>query len=78
MAELPNSEKFLMVMEYADQNNLRAFLRSGKEISWKSKNKLSLDIAKGLEFLFHCGITHRDLVNSRLNFYNVKFIKYNF
>lgn len=51
-----------MVFEYADRNNLRIFLKSLK-LDWIVRVKLSLDIAKGLSYLHHLKIIHRDLVS---------------
>jgi serine/threonine protein kinase len=55
-----------MVMEHADQDSLRVFMRKGKTLSWNVKLKLSLDISRGLQYLHHREIIHRDLVNSTL------------
>jgi serine/threonine protein kinase len=59
----------MIIMEYADMNSLKLFLRKEKNLLWDTKLKLSLDIAKGLDYLHICKIAHRDLVISNL-FYN--------
>jgi serine/threonine protein kinase len=64
--ENPNSNKYMMVMEYANMNNLRVFLRKEINLSWDTKLKLSLDIAKGLNYLHIHDIAHRDLVMLKL------------
>jgi serine/threonine protein kinase len=49
-----------MVMEYAEFESLRKFLK--RNIDWDVKYKISLDIAKGLQCLHSLNIAHRDLV----------------
>ena len=53
----------MMVMENANLDTLRNFLKKGK-VLWKVKLKLSLDIAKGLKYLHLRDVAHLDLVNS--------------
>ncbi|RIA89118.1 kinase-like domain-containing protein [Glomus cerebriforme] len=55
------SVSYIMVLEYADRNNLRTFLQKGKNLGWSDKVRLSLDIAKGLSYLHLLNIAHRDL-----------------
>jgi serine/threonine protein kinase len=57
--------EFIMVFEYADRNNLRMFLKDTK-LEWIEKVKLSMDIAKGLEYLHFLNIVHRDLHSNNI------------
>ncbi|CAG8618748.1 9281_t:CDS:2 [Funneliformis mosseae] len=61
--ESPNDNKYMMVMEYANFQSLRNFLKvkGVTNIDWKVRFKLSLDIAKGLNCLHSRKIIHRDL-----------------
>lgn len=54
----------MMVLQYANQGNLREYLKN-KFISleWNDKVQLALDITRGLKCLHSRKIIHRDLVN---------------
>eukprot|EP01088_Endostelium_zonatum_P013967 TRINITY_DN2897_c0_g1_i1.p1 TRINITY_DN2897_c0_g1~~TRINITY_DN2897_c0_g1_i1.p1 ORF type:complete len:962 (-),score=214.78 TRINITY_DN2897_c0_g1_i1:440-3199(-) len=62
---LSTPNKSLLVQEYCERGNLKQFLNSeeGKTLSWEDKVKLTLDIARGLQYLheFTPAILHRDL-----------------
>lgn len=52
-------------MEYADEGDLKHYLsKRFKELDWKKKFRLALDITNGLYFLHKEKILHRDLVSS--------------
>ena len=53
-----------MVMEYAELDNLRNFLKNYENLNSGVKYRLSLDIARGLNCLHSRDIAHRDLVRS--------------
>lgn len=66
MAENPDKENYIMVMEYCDLNSLRQFLQRGINLTWDLKAKISLDIAKGLDYLHFRNIAHRDLHSNNI------------
>jgi len=52
-----------MVFEFADGGSLRAYLvDSFKDLTWKEKYNLGLDITNGLKYLHVLDIIHKDLV----------------
>jgi len=52
-----------MVFEFADGGSLRAYLvNRSKDLTWKEKYKLGLDITNGLKYLHVLDIIHKDLV----------------
>ncbi|RGB29782.1 kinase-like domain-containing protein [Rhizophagus diaphanus] len=58
----PLSNKYIMVLEYANQGNLREYLKSNfKFLQWSDKIQMALDIARGLKCLHLKNIIHRDL-----------------
>ncbi|RIA84486.1 kinase-like domain-containing protein [Glomus cerebriforme] len=59
--ERESETSYIMVLEYADRNNLRMFLQKSTNLEWDDKLRLSLDIAKGLSYLHLLNIAHRDL-----------------
>ena len=60
-----------MVLEYANEGNLRDYLmnkrwkdlRKKNSLEWNDKIQMALDITCGLRCLHAEGIIHRDLVN---------------
>ena len=56
-----------MVLEYANEGNLRDYYSRNKErfdsLPWNVKIQMALDITCGLKFLHYKDIIHRDLVN---------------
>ena len=60
-----------MVMEYADDGDLRIYLE--KKIStfdWDKKYQLAIDITNGVHYMHKENILHRDLVG---HFYLIKY-----
>ncbi|PKY48217.1 kinase-like protein [Rhizophagus irregularis] len=58
----PLSNKYIMVLEYANQGNLREYLKNNfKFLQWSDKIQMALDIARGLICLHFKNIIHRDL-----------------
>ncbi|GBC33835.2 kinase-like domain-containing protein [Rhizophagus irregularis DAOM 181602=DAOM 197198] len=58
----PLSNKYIMVLEYANQGNLREYLKNNfKFLKWSDKIQMALDIARGLKCLHFKNIIHRDL-----------------
>ena len=52
-----------MVFEFAHDGNLRTYLsKDFDDLTWKSKYKLSLDVANGLKYLHALKIIRKDLV----------------
>jgi serine/threonine protein kinase len=59
----PSSNKYAMVLEYANQGNLREYLKNNfKNLQWSDKIRMALDIVRGLKCLHFKNIIHRDLV----------------
>ena len=60
-----------MVLEYANEGNLREYYSRNKErfdsLQWKDKIQMALDITCGLKCLHSNDIIHRDLVNQLSN-----------
>ena len=62
MIEL-SSNKYIMVLEYANQGNLREYLENKFDLlQWNDKIQMALDITCGLKCLHFKQIIHRDLV----------------
>ncbi|PKY39301.1 kinase-like protein [Rhizophagus irregularis] len=57
-----DSENYILVLEYANEGNLRKFLKKNfTSLKWNDKIQMALDITNGLKFLHSKGIIHRDL-----------------
>ncbi|RGB29780.1 kinase-like domain-containing protein [Rhizophagus diaphanus] len=58
----PLSNKYAMILEFANQGNLREYLKNSfKFLLWSDKIQMSLDIVSGLKYLHSKQIIHRDL-----------------
>jgi len=56
-------DSYHMISELADGGNLREHLEKHfKDLTWKDKYKLGLEIANGLKYLHELDIIHKDLV----------------
>jgi len=56
-------ENYHMMFELADGGNLREYLRKHfKNLTWKDKYKLGLEVTNGLKHLHDLDIIHKDLV----------------
>ncbi|RIA84488.1 kinase-like domain-containing protein [Glomus cerebriforme] len=67
LTKAPSNNRYMMIMEYADLRSLRNFLsKEHVNISWQTRYKLSLDIAKGLYCLHSRNIAHCDLHTSNI------------
>jgi serine/threonine protein kinase len=70
LEESPNILKFygistlegekIMIFEWAELGNLRE-LYTNKDISWRAKVSIALDICRGLIFVHSCHILHHDI-----------------
>ncbi|RIA87873.1 kinase-like domain-containing protein [Glomus cerebriforme] len=58
----PLSNNYIMVLQYANQGNLREYLKNNFDsLQWKDKVRMALDITFGLKYLHSREIIHRDL-----------------
>ena len=56
-------DSYHMISELADGGNLREHLEKHfKDLTWKDKYKLGLDVTNGLKHLHELDIIHKDLV----------------
>ena len=51
-----------MIFELADGGTLREHLENFKDLTWKDRYKLGLDISSGLTHLHELDIIHKNLV----------------
>uniref|UniRef100_U9SHU8 Protein kinase domain-containing protein n=1 Tax=Rhizophagus irregularis (strain DAOM 181602 / DAOM 197198 / MUCL 43194) TaxID=747089 RepID=U9SHU8_RHIID len=59
---LPNMYKHILVLEYANNGSLSAYLREQiNKLDWKNKLSLALQLAKAVSYLHDNDIIHRDL-----------------
>ena len=59
----PLSNNYMMVLQYANQGNLREYLKNNfNSLQKNDKIQMALDIACGLKCLHSKEIIHRDLV----------------
>ncbi|PKK69195.1 kinase-like protein [Rhizophagus irregularis] len=58
----PTSNNYVMVLQYANQGNLREYLKINfKPLQWSDKIRMASEIACGLKYLHSTKIIHRDL-----------------
>ncbi|GBB96741.1 hypothetical protein RclHR1_02820004 [Rhizophagus clarus] len=58
----PKSNNYVMVLQYANQGNLREYLKINfKSLQWNDKIRMASEIACGLKYLHSTKIIHRDL-----------------
>ncbi len=63
-----NSNKYLLVMEYADGGSLQSYLKENfNKLEWCDKYKLAFQLANAVACMHNEGIIHCDLV--MLQFY---------
>ena len=59
------NDEYAIVMEFADEGNLKNYLsRNFERLDWNKKFRLALDITNGLHYLHKENILHRDLVST--------------
>src|SRR4051812_30411614 len=64
----PESNIYSMVMEYAEEGDLRTYLKINfQTLEWDKKLQLAFNIANGLNCLHWYHILHRDLVRYSYN-----------
>ncbi|RIA88333.1 kinase-like domain-containing protein [Glomus cerebriforme] len=67
----PSSNNYIMVLEYANQGNLREYLKNNfKSLQWNDKARMAVDIASGLRWLHSKEIIHRDLHSKNILIHN--------
>ncbi|GBC03027.1 hypothetical protein RclHR1_04940007 [Rhizophagus clarus] len=58
----PTGNTYMMVLQYANQGNLREYLKKNFDsLKWSDKIKMALDITRGLKCLHSRKIVHRNL-----------------
>ncbi|CAG8445248.1 7376_t:CDS:2 [Acaulospora colombiana] len=57
----PETLEHLLVMKYANNGDLRKYLKENKNLSWEKRYHLALQIAEGLKCLHEEDIIHKDL-----------------
>ena len=63
----PLSDNYIMVLQYANQGNLREYLKNYFDsLQWNDKIQMALDIVCGLKCLHSREITHKDLVIQKI------------
>lgn len=62
----PQSEEFMMVLEYANSGSLRTYLEKQPNLEWQQKLQILLDIITSLEKVHSAGYIHRDLHSGNL------------
>jgi serine/threonine protein kinase len=71
--DVKNKKRCYLVLEYADQGDLRDFLIDNKEhLNWEEKRRLAIQIVEGLRYLHEIqNVAHRDMV---IILFNVKYV----
>ncbi|PKY54649.1 kinase-like protein, partial [Rhizophagus irregularis] len=64
----------MLVLEYANEGNLRDYLEKNSALEWNYKIQMALDIASGLKFLHSKEIIHRDLHSKNILVNNGKLL----
>ncbi|GBB88498.1 hypothetical protein RclHR1_15000002 [Rhizophagus clarus] len=68
----PETENYMMVLEYADDGSLRRYLDTDyNTLSWESKIICLYDIITGLKFVHEKNLIHRDLQKTRKTVFNL-------
>ncbi|CAG8747865.1 30975_t:CDS:2, partial [Racocetra persica] len=67
--EKAQKETYYLVMEYANNGNLREYLRNNK-LEWPEKIPLTSQIAEGMFYLHKIDIIHRDLHTANILIHN--------
>ncbi|CAB4485400.1 unnamed protein product [Rhizophagus irregularis] len=70
-----DSKNYILVMEYANEGNLRDFLnKKFTSLKWSDQIQMALDITSGLKFLHSKEIIHRDLHSKNILVNNGKLL----
>ncbi|CAB4431283.1 unnamed protein product [Rhizophagus irregularis] len=69
-----DSGYYMLVLEYANEGNLRDYLEKNSALEWNYKIQMALDIASGLKFLHSKEIIHRDLHSKNILVNNGKLL----
>ncbi|EXX71949.1 Tpk1p [Rhizophagus irregularis DAOM 197198w] len=62
----PKTEHYLMILEYAENGNLRNYLIKNNKLNWENKISFLNDIAIGLEYIHEKEINHQNLHTGNL------------
>src|SRR4051794_9451933 len=74
MTKDPKTQEFMMIIQFADQGNLRSVLLNNfNKILWKDKIRMLCDLTSDLESLHKLGYSHKDFHSGNLlHIYNEK------
>ena len=67
-----DSNKYLLVMEYADGGSLQSYLKEDfDKLEWNDKYKLAFQLANAVSCMHNEGIIHCDLVSQQCIFFRL-------
>ncbi|CAI2167259.1 5713_t:CDS:2 [Funneliformis geosporum] len=71
LAKHPNTNEFLLVMQYANDGDLQSYLKNNfNNLNWNDKKMLAFQIADGLNYLHNKDVLHRDFHSKNIVIHN--------
>ncbi|KAF9157064.1 hypothetical protein DFQ26_009139 [Actinomortierella ambigua] len=61
-----HDDNLVLVMEFADGGNLSDAIDGGRLQNWETKRRIGLEVARGLAYIHHENILHRDLKSANV------------